>query len=607
MKLILVEDEKEVKVFHKKFGKSEEFKWIALSPFAIPELEKLKINYDVINNYYGAEERWNGMKEISYKRVDELIEFVDNFIKDNIQEFKNIDVLNCYKHQLIILFDGIIGCIFMLKSLCERLKPAQIYISKREPQPFSRYGYLFNQNDTLWANCLSLKSWLPEIDFTYLKEIQNKDILKEKISLKSFLKKNPVFSRLIKEYRTFQKCGIKNYLKRFFLKRRILLLLSGYEWEYTILLFLKNNLKVKTKCVDDLRKAKPEDSFFSKDGTFLNKLRQRNEYKEKFVFESINFYPLLKSRMGKMICEGITKGISIYNEAEKYIQNFRPKAVLFAIAPYPEYWFFLQSFKKNEIPIICWQHGSEGFYNNRGTPETELLYTNYFFSYGKGVTESYLQFKKEYNFQSVSIGSSTMDSIADVNKSKEYIAYVTTNYYQNNLYFSVFPDYLDIKIYHTQKGIVHYLETLQNEKIIFKVHPNLFYKIPPFKIKKQNVKMIRNEKSFTEILPDCKLIIIDFPSTVFLQSAVTDKPIFVLTNLIKLKQEALILMEKRAVCAETPEELINELDDYLKTGNYPADVNNREFIKKYGTYLDDGKSAERAVNKVLEIIKENAN
>ena len=603
MKLILVEDEQEVKIFCKKFTKPEDYKWIALSPFAIPELEKLNINYEIINNYYNKEELWDVAEKIP-KRVNELIKFVDELIKDDIEEFKNIDVLNCYKHQLIILFDGVIGRIFMLKSLLEKLKPAQIYICKRSSQPFSGYGYLFNQNDTLWANCLSLKGWHSIVNFTYSKGIMDENILKEKITLKSLLKKIPGCSRLIRDYRTFQKCGIKNYLKIFFLKRRILLLLSEYEWEDTIPLFLKNGFKVGTKSVDDLRKIKSEDIPSSKANALINKSSQRNEYKEKFIFENINFYSLLKLRIEGMIYEGITKGISIYNEAEKYIQNFRPKAVLFAIAPYPETWFFLQSFKKNEIPVICWQHGSEGFYNNRGTPETELLYTDYFFNYGKGVTETYLKFKEEYNFQSVPMGSSTMNSIANINKSKEHIAYVTTNYYQNNLYFSVFPDYLDIKIYHTQEEIVHYLETLQNEKIIFKLHPTLSYRTPPLEITKENIAIVRNEKKFTEILSNCKLIIIDIPSTVLLQCAVIDKPIFCLTSLIKLKQEALVLIKKRAVCAQTPEKLIKKLDNYLKTGNYPADVNNREFIKKYGTYLDDGKSAERAVNKVLEVIKE---
>lgn len=603
MKLILVEDEKEVEAFYKNFGNSGEFKWIALTSFAISELEKLNINYKIINNYYDTEELWNAVEEVPHKRVNELIRFVDNLIKTDIKEFKNIDVLNCYKHELIMLFDGVIGRTFMLKSLLEKLKPEKVYICKKGSRPFSGYGYLFNQNDTLWANCLSLKGWFPEINFTYLKETTIENVLRKKLTLKSLLKKNPAFLRLIKEYRTFQKCGIKNYIKKLFVKKRILLLSAEYEWENTIPIFLKNNFKIEAKSVDNLRKIKSEDTPSSEAKVIIDKLSKKNEYQEKFVFENINFYPLLKSRIEKMVYEGITKGLAIYKKATEYTHKFHPRAILFSAAPDAEYWFFLQSFKKNRVPVICWQHGSKGFYNCRGAPETELLYTDYFFSFGKGVAETYLKFKKEYDFQPVPIGSSTMDSMADINESKNYIAYVTTNYYQNDLYFSFLSDYVDIKIYYAQREIVRYLETLQNEKIVFKLHPDLSYRTPPIRITKENIGIVRNEKRFTEILPNCKLIISDVPGTSFLQSAVTNKPIFVLTNLIKLKREALVLMRKRAVCAENPKELIKKLDNYLKTGNYPADVNNREFLKKYGTYLDDEKSAERAVCKVLETIK----
>lgn len=607
MKLILVENEKDVENFYKKFGKSEEFKWIALSPFAIPELEKLNINYEIINDYYDSEELWKATGWNSYERVGALIKFVDNFIKTNMKEFKNIDVLNCYKHQLIMLFDGIISRIFMLKSLFNRLKPEKIYICKRDPHPFSGYGYLFNQNDTLWANCLSLEGCFPEISFVHSNEIITANLFEKKVTWKGLIKKIPGCSRLTKEYRSLQEIGFHNYMKRLFVKKRILLLESKYEWENTIRIFFENGFRLQAKSIEDLRKTNLRNSLLSELEVFISELSRENKYKEKFVYENVNFHPLLKSRVEEMIYEGITKGVSIYNYGEKYIQKHHPKAVLFSVAPYPEYWFLLQSFKKNRIPVICWQHGSKGFYNIRGNPETELLYTDYFFNYGKGVTETYSKFKREYSFQSFSTGSSTIDKLTNTKESGDYILYVTTNYYQNNLYFSVFSDYVDIKIYHIQRQILHYLKTLQDEKIIFKLHPNLSYGTPPLEMTKENIKIVRNEKSFTEILPNCKLIIIDVPSTVFLQSAITNKPIFCLTNIIKLKQEALSLMKKRAICTENPEELIPKLDDYLKTGNYPADVNNREFIKRYGTYLDDGNSTERAVGKVLEIIKENVN
>lgn len=601
MKIILVENEKEVEALYKKFGKSEEFKWIILSPFAIPELEKLNIKYDVIDNYYDDDELWRVTGWNSYKRVTELVKFVDSLIKENVEEFKNIDILNCYKHQLVILFDGIIARIFMLRNLLEKLKPAQVYMCKRNPQPFSGYGYLFNQNDTAWAACLSLKGWEFKINFTLLDEVIVEDAIRTKMKLKNLIKKNQILSRLIKEYRSLQRFGITDYIKNRYSKKTLLLLYPEYEWAKTIATFSKNGFFIKTESVDDLKNTKPETRFLPKALNLMNNLVRRDEFREKFSYGNIDFYPPLKSRVEKMVCEGMTKGISIYNKAEKYIENFHPKAVLFSIAPYPEYWFLLQSFKKHRTPIICWQHASEEFFDNRGAPETELLYTDYYFIYGEGVSRTYSKYKNEYNFQPLSIGSSTVDRLANTEKLGNYILYATTNYYQNKHHFAVFHTYLDIKIYVTQKKILSYFETLKNQKVVFKLHPNVSFRTPPMKITNPNIEIVRNENSFVELLGGAKIIVLDCPATTLIQAGTTKKPIFALTSFLKFKPRALDLLKKRAVCSESPEELVGILDDYLKTGNYSADVNNREFLKEYGTYLDDGKSAERAVNKVIEI------
>lgn len=43
--------------------------------------------------------------------------------------------------------------------------------------------------------------------------------------------------------------------------------------------------------------------------------------------------------------------------------------------------------------------------------------------------------------------------------------------------------------------------------------------------------------------------------------------------------------------------------DYLENGRYPADVNNRDFVKAFGTHLDDGRSAERAFDFITRVAR----
>jgi hypothetical protein len=63
------------------------------------------------------------------------------------------------------------------------------------------------------------------------------------------------------------------------------------------------------------------------------------------------------------------------------------------------------------------------------------------------------------------------------------------------------------------------------------------------------------------------------------------------------------MLEKRAVCSESVEEMVEKLDEYLVSGRYDADVNDDTFLRSYCTYLDDGRSSERAASEILRILE----
>jgi hypothetical protein len=49
--------------------------------------------------------------------------------------------------------------------------------------------------------------------------------------------------------------------------------------------------------------------------------------------------------------------------------------------------------------------------------------------------------------------------------------------------------------------------------------------------------------------------------------------------------------------------MLQKLNQYLETNIYDADVNNVEFLKAYGTHIDDGRSSNRAVTALLKAIE----
>ncbi len=64
--------------------------------------------------------------------------------------------------------------------------------------------------------------------------------------------------------------------------------------------------------------------------------------------------------------------------------------------------------------------------------------------------------------------------------------------------------------------------------------------------------------------------------------------------------EAQVLLRKRAIVAETPDEFVEVVRTFLSTNDFTEmNAPNDGFLRAYSTHLNDGSSAERAVNEIL--------
>jgi hypothetical protein len=107
-----------------------------------------------------------------------------------------------------------------------------------------------------------------------------------------------------------------------------------------------------------------------------------------------------------------------------------------------------------------------------------------------------------------------------------------------------------------------------------------------------------------ELLQASDAYVIDIPSTALLEALLTPKPILAYSDrrFVALRPEARELLRRRAVVSEMPAEFIRELDAFLSRDSFDelADPDDA-FLRAYGTYLNDGHSAERAARAVVEI------
>ena len=109
-----------------------------------------------------------------------------------------------------------------------------------------------------------------------------------------------------------------------------------------------------------------------------------------------------------------------------------------------------------------------------------------------------------------------------------------------------------------------------------------------------------------EILHVADLFVIDCPTTVLLEALTTNKKIIVAAfkDFSRIDPKAVTLLRKRTVLSETKEEFLRNIELALQKEdwNLPEPVD-REFMKAYGTHLDDGRSAERTFSHLLRLMQ----
>ena len=114
---------------------------------------------------------------------------------------------------------------------------------------------------------------------------------------------------------------------------------------------------------------------------------------------------------------------------------------------------------------------------------------------------------------------------------------------------------------------------------------------------------------FRDFLHDADLFIMDHPSTTLVQALTTNKKIILYADrtFLRFDPHALELVKKRAVFSETREHFFKDMERVLGKDDWalPEPVND-EFLRGYGTYLNDGQSAERAVQTLIDLARKSA-
>ena len=600
--LVLIENKDQLNEYFRQKDKYEDFEHIicALTPYGVKYCEENKLNYIEPISCYSPNEYYRH-KEVSEKSIKELVAIINECYKhgNNKSEFQ-FELGNYFHFQLYVIIGSYHLKAFILDRLINKVKPKRITCFRAiNDKPF--LGFRPNPDS---GNMFSdLLTHSPYNSMTiHLSYQKNDDSEKREEGTRTCIKRTlfrlagyiPLVDRLYHHILLVKKnmtpfLGGNIRLKK---EKKILIIGGIYNWRYV---FSNPKSRKKHFLISHYNKNGIFD--FENDETPISKIKWNGAFASFRIDRLIE--PIL-DYIGQYL-------ILLKIKHDKYVKMVRKHDVsVFSVSPYPIHAYLLHLSKYLKKKTVCYQHGIQNVYCDSLFSEiTELQYCDYYLAFGENVIEKYKKYEGKGLKRTIAVGSASIDTFcADTlhKEKKRHILYATSKYLLNAT--PLIDDIgTDQKLFDSQVKILKYLDSdapeLKEWVKILKPNNTLIHGYLDFEL--NNIEITNQFTPFTSLLNSAAIIILDRPATTALEaSAVTEVPIFVVMNKswFPIARE---FLERRAVVSDTPEELIGKLSDYLRTGKYPADVANRDFVKAYATHLDDGCSAERALDFLISI------
>ena len=313
-------------------------------------------------------------------------------------------------------------------------------------------------------------------------------------------------------------------------------------------------------------------------------------------------------------------------QARAYFEVHRPQAVLFPYLWEPEHYGVLQGARSLGIPTVTYQHGGfEGNCEFTTYDMIDLRHADYRLVYGDGVA-AYLRGRIErcvgVRAQIVTVGSARLDALQSTQDRRTYmgrrhgiapaeplVAYLPTSYQYD--WYMARQSYWGVPYFALLAQVVEILREFPRLRFVYKPFPEPILDpiIKVISARCPNCQVVA-DASVPELLQASDACIIDIPSTALLEALLTNKPVFVFSDsrFISLRAEARTLLQKRVTLSETVEDYLRQLRIFLSQGAFQElEHADREFLRAYGTYLDDGRSAERAMAALYNIVRSKPN
>ncbi len=185
--------------------------------------------------------------------------------------------------------------------------------------------------------------------------------------------------------------------------------------------------------------------------------------------------------------------------------------------------------------------------------------------------------------------------------------YATTSYTVNDWYLGFSQPFSDRQFYLDQLRIIEGLEDLARQfgwQVTVKLHPTTEHEEPPWADGvrvRGHLDVVRGSPSFSELLRLADTVVLDFGSTTLFQALAAGSRVFVLLRYVRFPQDAEARLRERATACHDAESLVRALARSAD-GHDDGGLQSAAFLAAYGTHLDDGRSAQRAISVLRTVV-----
>ncbi|MDA2936664.1 hypothetical protein MYX75_00155 [Acidobacteria bacterium AH-259-A15] len=607
--------------------------FIAITPDAAWELQERKISFQKCEDFYD-ESDLTGHSERILNLEEKWTRWVDGYLQRLVPEFQELDFrpAHSYFYFLKILIDELFMVSFIIEHiLSSRTSDLIFFKTSRNSDINSDLIFresLYSQILPLFATKYKVETMGLDYPFdkrdpVCLDRRQEPQLLERLREVGRSLAPRS----LLEQRRLIKRHGWKEFLGLITgpsCDRTVLVVHDAYDISPLDLEARRRGLcfEVWSEVVrrSNVRLEGTAD-FASQLSSIWDSLVEETFFWTPFKYSDVDLRPVAEPRLSFWWRNVIPKMWMVFIHARQVLKDSRPSVVL---APWANRWreaTVLQAARSLRIPTVVYQHG--GFGGNCEYPLwefTDLAQADYMFFYGSGTADYYRERIgrfKERRAEPVVVGSSRLDALRNSRRNllggrlmdlfdgprRPIVLYVPDMLkgYRRCLSYGEYPD---VSYFELQLDMIELFREYPNIYFVYKVFPGEKNPISTAKVKVSSNCRVTYDILLPQLIWVADLVIFDIPSTGLLEGLLTRNKIIVYADKrsIRMTSQAKKLLRRRAILAESPADYLNKVRQVLTSGDFSKEpLSNNDFLKAYGTHLNDGRSIERAVEALYKI------